>query len=155
MKPAISLVRNERKPFEEVSHSDQELDENTKSSSDSDSCGQGEADDSPWEISSDSSDGNHQSALKSCAYTKGSHEKETSIEIARVGDPAPNPIILLGRRPTLEMPRIFDSIKFTITCLYKIPIRKPAPLDRLKHKTSIEASFYQHFDVLYVRDKFP
>jgi hypothetical protein len=154
MTPAVSLVRNERKPFEEVSYSDQELDENTKSSSDSDFCGQGETDDSLWEISSDSSDGN-QSALKGCAKTQGSHEKETNMEIATAGTPAPNPIILLARRPTLEMPRIFDSIKFTIICLYKIPIRHPAPLDRLKHKTSIEASFYQHFDVLYVRDKFP
>jgi hypothetical protein len=71
------------------------------------------------------------------------------------GAPAPNPIVFLGRRPTLEMPRIFDSIQFTITSLYKIPIRRPAPLDRLRDKSSIDASFYQHFDVLYVMDKFP
>lgn len=35
-----------------------------------------------------------------------------------------------------------------------MPIRRPAPLDRLKQKSSVDASFYQHFDVLYVKDKF-
>jgi hypothetical protein len=36
-----------------------------------------------------------------------------------------------------------------------MPIRKPAPLDRLKEKATLDASCYQHFDVMYVRDKFP
>lgn len=114
---------------------------------------QEEMDDSPWEISSVSSDGN-QSTLNSRIKTQTISEKETNMGIGTAGAPATNPVVLLGRIPALEMPRIFNSIKFTIICLYKIPIRRPAPLDRLKHKTSIEASFYQHFDVLYVMDKF-
>ncbi|GFF56548.1 putative Pfs, NB-ARC and TPR domain protein [Aspergillus udagawae] len=113
-----------------------------------------ETDDSPWELSSDSSDGN-QSAPNDEKKTHAIYGERTGMGLERTEELAPNPIILLGRSPTLEMPRILESIKFTITCLYKIPIRRPAPLDRLKTKPSIEASFYQHFDVLYVMDKFP
>jgi hypothetical protein len=36
-----------------------------------------------------------------------------------------------------------------------MPIRRPAPFDRLKEKSSVDASFCQHFDVLYVKDKLP
>jgi hypothetical protein len=53
------------------------------------------------------------------------------------------------------MARLLQSIKFTITCLYKMPIRRPAPLDRLKQKPPIDEFFYQHFDILYIKDKFP
>jgi hypothetical protein len=49
---------------------------------------------------------------------------------------------------------LVESIKFTITCLYRLPIRRPTPLDRIKHRTSIDSAVYQHFDVLYVKDKF-
>lgn len=120
----------------------------------SDYDGEEGMDDSPWEISSDSSDGN-QSAPNDHPKTQAIYKERAGMGSDRTREIAPNPIILLGRSPTLEMPRILESIKFTITCLYKIPIRRPAPLDRLRTKTSIEASFYQHFDVLYVMDKFP
>jgi hypothetical protein len=53
------------------------------------------------------------------------------------------------------MARLLQSIKLTITCLYKMPIRRPAPLDRFKQKPAIDESFYQNFDILYVKDKFP
>jgi hypothetical protein len=55
----------------------------------------------------------------------------------------------------MEMPRILESITFMITYLYKLPIRHAATLDRLTNKVPIDASPYQHFDVLYVMDKFP
>lgn len=70
-------------------------------------------------------------------------------------DPTPGPIARLGQLPSQELPRLLASIKFVISCLYRIPIRKPAPFDRLKDETLLEWSCYQHFDVLYVRDKFP
>lgn len=128
------------------------MDKNVSLASDYD--GEEGMDDSPWEISSDSSDGN-QSAPQDHPKTQAIYRERAGAGLDRTGELAPNPILLLGRSPTLEMPRILESIKFTITCLYKIPIRRPAPLDRLRTKTSIEASFYQHFDVLYVMDKFP
>ena len=36
-----------------------------------------------------------------------------------------------------------------------MPIRRPAPLDRLKQKLPVGESVHQHFDILYVKDKFP
>jgi hypothetical protein len=130
--------------------SDKDIEAGPKTSSDTDADEQEAIDDSPWEISSNSSDGN-QPTQGNRSKTKESHDSAPSEQFST----ATNPLILLGQKPTMEMPRILQSIKFTITCLYKLPIRHPAPLDRLKHKTSIDASFYQHFDVLYVKDKFP
>ena len=54
-----------------------------------------------------------------------------------------------------ELPQIQSMIQFLITTLYKLPIRRPAALERLKSKLSGQASFYQHYDVLFVRDLFP
>jgi hypothetical protein len=136
---ALSLLRNERKPFEERSPI-QQLDSDQMTSTDNDPDDeQGENEDSPWELSSDSSNDN------SPPYVTTDKASSAIVSSSPLSKP----------RPVLEMPRIFDSINFTITCLYKLPIRRPAPLDRLKHKTSIEASCYQPFDILYVMDKFP
>lgn len=60
----------------------------------------------------------------------------------------------MAQNLTTEMQRTLELIKVIMTSLYKLPIRRPAPLDRLRNETLIEAS-YQHFDVLYVKDKFP
>ncbi|KAM7215294.1 hypothetical protein V8F06_009345 [Rhypophila decipiens] len=44
-----------------------------------------------------------------------------------------------------------------IKCLYMIPLRKPAPMDRLKDKfvESRNPSPHSFYDQLYIRDKFP
>lgn len=60
-----------------------------------------------------------------------------------------------AHKPTKEIPYTLAEIGFTITCLYKLPLRRPAPLDRFRGQTVADMSIYQHFDVLYVRDKFP
>jgi len=148
---ATSLVRNERHPFEEE-EKDQNSDETDLSSSNAleDSSA---AEDSPWEISSDSGQSDssaHDQVPQSNTPLLGSKKSTLAPKAS-----SPNiPILHLGRTPTAEMPRLLESIKFTIGCLYKIPIRKPAPLDRIKHRTSLDSSSYQHFDVLYVMDKF-
>lgn len=36
-----------------------------------------------------------------------------------------------------------------------MPIRRPAPIDRIKRRTLPDMSCYQHFDILHVKDKFP
>ena len=36
-----------------------------------------------------------------------------------------------------------------------MPIRRPAPLNRFNQKASVKASYYQPYDILYVKDKFP
>ncbi|KAF2242296.1 hypothetical protein BU26DRAFT_158610 [Trematosphaeria pertusa] len=115
-----------------------------------------ESEDSPWEISSDSSR-DHETAGQSgdmapTAHTLDNPRRPTPI----MSDAIPlNPTVVLRRTPNAEIPRLLESIKLTIACLYRIPVRKPAPLDRLKHRTSIDSSCYQHFDVMHVKEKFP
>lgn len=55
----------------------------------------------------------------------------------------------------MEMPRLLDSIGHIINSLYRMPLRRSAPLDRLAKEAAVDVSLYQHFDSLYVRDKFP
>ena len=55
-----------------------------------------------------------------------------------------------------ELPQILSSIRITITSLYKMPVRRPAPVDRLRQNDEYvdEKALYTHFDVLYVQDLF-
>jgi hypothetical protein len=56
-----------------------------------------------------------------------------------------------------KMPQLLHSLSFTITCLYKMPIRRPAPAGRLQGRNFESAdryTLYEHFDILYVRDLF-
>ena len=152
---AASLIRGKRKPFEEhIGESDGEPSSSSTSEANEEEEG---SYDSPWEVSSDSSGDSvaSQRTKQLQDYDKENSNAMEMPETAASSDLPSDPIIKLGRTPTLEMPRLLESIKLTISCLYRIPIRKPAPLDRLKHKISLESSCYQHFDVFYTRDKFP
>jgi hypothetical protein len=44
-----------------------------------------------------------------------------------------------------------------IDCLYKlsITIRNPSPHDRLVKAASVDTSFYEHWDIQHVKNKFP
>ncbi|KAL9045457.1 MAG: hypothetical protein Q9214_001499 [Letrouitia sp. 1 TL-2023] len=90
---------------------------------------------SPWEIS-DSEDLDDDIALQ---------------EIQK----SPQATAPRARKPTMEIPYKLAEIDFTITCLYKLPLRRPAPLERFRGQTVADMSIYQHFDILYVKDKFP
>jgi hypothetical protein len=59
----------------------------------------------------------------------------------------------LPRRNTLGLAYFLQSIRHTVDCLYKIPIRHPAPLDRIAKEAP--DTMYQHFDCLHIKDKFP
>ena len=52
----------------------------------------------------------------------------------------------------------FSSIRFTITCLYLMPVRQVAPITRLREFNRGffgDGSLYQHFDTLHVQDLYP
>ncbi|MCJ1313650.1 hypothetical protein MMC25_007329 [Agyrium rufum] len=135
---ASSLVRGKRPPFEENVEDSEEAD---SSSSLSELNEEDEDVESlPWDISSSSS-GN----------SLGSHRARQTMSRS---DQTLGAIAKLGQTPSQEMPRLIASVTLAISCLYRIPVRRPAPLDRLKDKVLLESS-YQHFDVLYVKDKFP
>jgi hypothetical protein len=99
-----------------------------------------ESDDSPWEISSDSSNGDDLSSKHQPTYQE-SNEPRSGLDICQ--------------NPLSNTSRLVESIRFIINCLYRLPIRKAAPLDRLEHRVFADSTVYQHFDVLYVKDKFP
>jgi hypothetical protein len=54
-----------------------------------------------------------------------------------------------------ELPTLLRLISFLVACLYRIPIRQFGATEQIKTKISERASFYQHFDFLFVRDLFP
>lgn len=53
------------------------------------------------------------------------------------------------------MPQLFNSVKFTIVSLYRMPIRKPVPLDRLQFQTKRDISLQYQGDVFRVKRAFP
>ncbi|KAK0645392.1 hypothetical protein B0T16DRAFT_373332 [Cercophora newfieldiana] len=124
---ALSLVNGKSLPFEE--RLSLAADTPGGSSEESES-------ESPWEISDD--DSNHQP-----------DGKGASPQMADVTNRPPMP-----ERPS-EMTQLVSSIKHVIVSLYKLPVRRAAPIDRVRGSSSTDVSLYQHFDVLHVRDKFP
>lgn len=62
---------------------------------------------------------------------------------------------LLTRNPKQKPSYGSESIRLTVTCLYKHPLRKPAPIERLNNEPTEEVSCYQQFDILFIKDKFP
>ncbi|KAF1833831.1 hypothetical protein BDW02DRAFT_648127, partial [Decorospora gaudefroyi] len=143
---AAGLIRGERKPFEEeqIEESDSEVSISSDLGVEQEE-GATEFEDSPWEISSDSSNGDGSSLQHWQAHQKSD---EPRVSCRSPSKTTARSELSVGCSPILELPRLVESIKFTITCLYRLPIRRPAPLDRIKHKTSIDSAVYQHFDVL-------
>lgn len=154
---ALSLVQGTRRPFEDLSISDPNSQSNPIVLSKDSSNQQDESDDSPWEISasSDDNDDDEEPSPKKQSKPLDKCDEFHTTQGNTVKDQQPRQAVSLVQKPTSEMPNLVESIDFVVVCLYKIPIRRPAPLDRLKQKTSVETSFYQHFDILYVKDKFP
>ena len=65
--------------------------------------------------------------------------------------------MLPSKRPNKEVPQLFYSLKLTITSLYKIPIRRPAPAERLDQwakASTNEPSLWEHYDFTRVREVF-
>jgi hypothetical protein len=69
------------------------------------------------------------------------------------GDEAFAPLFSLPGQNTLGLAYFLQSIRHTVDCLYEIPIRQPASLDRISKEAP--DTLYQHFDCLHVKDKFP
>ncbi|KAF2638390.1 hypothetical protein P280DRAFT_509120 [Massarina eburnea CBS 473.64] len=52
-------------------------------------------------------------------------------------------------------PNSLHAIRHTIDCLYQLPLRRPAAISRIREESEHELQYFEHFDILYVRDKFP
>ncbi|KAK2053218.1 hypothetical protein LY76DRAFT_582142 [Colletotrichum caudatum] len=82
-----------------------------------------------------------------------SSESETDMEFA------PGHTLTYQQRftqhQTTESEQLLDSIKLAVKSLCQMPVRRPAPIDRLRDKTSKEVSCFEEYDVGYIKDKFP
>lgn len=96
--------------------------------------------DSPWEISSDSEDGLSPDPLSHHHTVKAIPKKSSKIGTSSKAQDG--------------LQKVLESIQRTVTALYRLPIRRPAPMDRLRSQNTDATSCYQHFDVMYVSDKF-
>lgn len=58
---------------------------------------------------------------------------------------------------TTELKQLHSSIAQTVTLLLRlsIAIRNPAPHDQFIRSTNIDTSFYEEYDIMHVREKFP
>ncbi|KAH9239563.1 hypothetical protein K456DRAFT_951691 [Colletotrichum gloeosporioides 23] len=54
-----------------------------------------------------------------------------------------------------DVQKLLQSIRLAISILYKLPLRRPAPMDRLRYGTIGEGSWSDGPDVTYIKDKFP
>jgi hypothetical protein len=89
--------------------------------------------DSPWEVSSDSE------------VEQPPEQKLRRQDVDRKS----------GRPPHPAKSGLLDSTNFIVECLWRLPIRRPAPADRMKDKKVADITGYLPFDLMYVRDKFP
>jgi hypothetical protein len=100
-----------------------------------------EEEDSPWDVSSDSEDDNSSTQQRALP-------KDTSLE--------PNTTIKIRAQAKLQQqPSVYESVGHLVQCLWRLPLRRPAPLDRMRERNTANTSYYQPFDSMYVRDKFP
>lgn len=105
--------------------------------------------DSPWDISGSDNESTSQSQDRSAQDAKDV-SKPVQPELSHT---VPERDVRLSQRSNLEITLLIQSIKHVVSCLYRIPIRRPAPIERLKENATAW-SLYQHFDILYVQDKF-
>jgi hypothetical protein len=100
-----------------------------------------EEEDSPWDVSSDS-EGDNSSTQQRALPKDSSLETNTAIEIQ-------------AQAKLQQQPSDYESVGHFVQCLWRLPLRRPAPLDRMRERNTADTSYYQPFDSMYVRDKFP
>ena len=140
---ASGLLQGRRVPAEEASESP-ELDRSRTPSPSAE-----DAEDSPWEVS----DSGSESRSKSSDSSSSNENRQISSAFATQDEDHS----LNGRsfKPASEISHLVDQIRFIVTCLYRLPLRNPAPMDRFLNRSLLDISIYEHFDILYVKDKFP
>lgn len=102
-------------------------------------------DDSPWDISSsdDESKEERTPQQQPVQSSQNQHSVLFSAEVHSIGQGIES---LTSR---------LASIQRVTTCLYRLPIRRPAPMDRLKDRSTDSTACFHFFDISYVKDKFP
>jgi hypothetical protein len=100
-----------------------------------------DVDDSPWEISSESDE--------ELALHTSPQQPSTQTRTA------PAALISEVGKSQHSSTASLESIQFIISCLWRLPIRRPAQLDRIREGLGSETSPYDPFDLMHVKNKFP
>lgn len=90
---------------------------------------------SPWDVSSDS-------------------EQESTEKVATLPEPK-GTVSPQDSNATRQLYSVFESIGHVVKCLWRLPLRRPVPLDRMHERVTADTSLYQAFDTLHVKNKFP
>jgi hypothetical protein len=144
---AGQILNGERIPFEELS-SDSDTDVSSQVERETSEV----EDDSPWEVSSDS-----ETDLPIRPLAQSMHGNGQSSAVSNSKSLAESPLTNINdkeSRGITELGQLLDSIELSVTCLYKLPLRKPAAIDRLADRSTEEVSHYYPFDVAHVQNKF-
>jgi hypothetical protein len=91
--------------------------------------------DSPWELSSDS-------------------EQESKQRVPTIPEPK-GTVSPQDSNATRQIHSMFESIGHVVKFLWRLPLRRPVPLDRMQERDIADTSLYQAFDTLHVKNKFP
>jgi hypothetical protein len=62
----------------------------------------------------------------------------TDLEAFRGAPPIDSQSLNKSQTPILEVPQLVETLRFTVTCLYRILIRRPATFDRNKKPVAID-----------------
>ncbi|KAI4667245.1 uncharacterized protein J4E79_001930 [Alternaria viburni] len=128
-RPATQIVQNEATPFEELVDLDLGVESiDSIMSSDTDSETDSDAD-------SDSSGEQNDKQVRR-------HSEASDLSASAESNP-------------LELPKTLELIRFIINCLYKMPIRRPAALERITDRIREKFAPYQQYDARFVQDLHP
>ena len=131
---ALGLFMNVRKPLENVNDLDIHLEGPRDDTDQTSSASSGSVSD--WAISDD----DDLELPGKLLHTAPTREKQALLSSSKT-----------------ELPQLLSSLKLTIASIYKMPVRRPAPVERLDKFSKgrlLDVALYQHFDCLFVEDLF-
>ena len=86
-------------------------------------------------------------------------DQDSPWEVSSDSEPEPEPEQHLAGRGSINLRarQLLEATELAVKCLYILPLRKPAPMDRLQDRFvgNREVSPFAEFDLRYIRDKFP
>ena len=147
----MSLLEGKSQPFEnQIS-----LDDAAETLSDADSCSSGEEgdDSSEPELNSQSENDDFRRRLASIRDVVANADPE-ALQVA-VRPSIDSQRLIKSQTPVLEIPQLLQTLRFTVNCLYRIPIRRPATFDRTKKLAGNDLEHFEPFDKSYIEDRCP
>ncbi|KAK0633922.1 hypothetical protein B0T14DRAFT_83896 [Immersiella caudata] len=87
-------------------------------------------------------------------------DQDSPWEVSSDSEPEPEQQLLGSKNQATIGPRarqLLEASELAVKCLYILPLRKPAPMDRLQDRfiENREVSPFAEFDLGYIQDKFP